>query len=335
MRPYSIKSYIARFIGDSKFVNALAVETLSFSQCSSADKDIVALFLPLFLDAAVSHFKLEMYSSKDKFACHKDDYPYSSWSDCQSSDKRGERDASVIVDLHQHLLRVDKEKASELLRQIQAQTEHLAESELNRLIVALLKQMMGIINQCPLDACQFYQSMMATYVTRAVKPEPKKPGDWSRPEEISDCPQENCSICLPVKEFMLNPAEQTRRLDLSDDDSSHIRLRLSWRCDKSWDMSRKPPVFVISKTLIAWESEHSAWKGRAEQAQKHFKLLVPQGDLKRCLGDKYDAIVGLGMVKVPDEVRDLTAQNTNSADESSKKYPDGQIIPQKRPRSDA
>jgi hypothetical protein len=76
MRLYSIKPFVARFIGDSNFVNALAVEVLSFSKRSSADKDLVARLLPLFLDAAVSQFKLEKYSSIGEDSAYRN--PYSS-----------------------------------------------------------------------------------------------------------------------------------------------------------------------------------------------------------------------------------------------------------------
>jgi hypothetical protein len=317
MRLYSIKPFVARFIGDSDFVNALAVAVLSFSQSSSADEVMVARFLPLFLDAAASQFKLKKYSSIDKVSAYR--YPSSSWPDCSNSWERGERDASVIVDLHQHLVRWDKEKASELLRQIQAQTQHIDEYELNRLVVPLLEQMMGIINQCPLDACQFYQSMMTTYITRNVKPEPKKPVDWSQPGEMTDCGQPHCSICLPVKEFMLHPVEEQRKFKFTDYDSlNHVQDLLSSRCYLSVDCySSEFRQLSVMKGSSQCRIEHEKWETRAKTALKNFKRFVPQDDLKRCLGDKYDAIVGLKMLMLPEEDGDLTVLNIDSDDESS------------------
>ncbi len=317
MRLYSIMPFVARFIGDSNFVNALAVEVLSFSQCSNADEVIVARFLPLFLDAAASQFKLEKYSSIDKDPAYRP--PYSLWPHCNPFWGKGGCDARVIVDLHQHLVRWDKEKASELLRQIQAQTQHIDERELNRLVVPLLERMMDIINQCPLDACEFYQSMMTTYITRTVKPEPKKQGDWSQPGEITDCGQPHCSICLPVKEFMLHPVEQQRKFRFTDEDSlDHVRHLLSSRCDKFVDhYSEEYPALSITKEWSQCEIEHEEWKDRAMTALKHFKRLAPQDDLRRCLGDKYDAIVGLKMLMLPEEDEDLTGPNIDSDDDSS------------------
>ena len=63
--------------------------------------------------------------------------------------------------------------------QIQSQTESLPYDELDRLVIPLLEQMMHVMALCTVDASEFYQSMMTTYITRVVQKEPKKPSDWA------------------------------------------------------------------------------------------------------------------------------------------------------------
>jgi hypothetical protein len=179
--------------------------------------------------------------------------------------------------------------------------------------------MMGIINQCPLDACQFYQSMMTTYITRAVKPEPKKPGDWSQPGELGDCGQPHCSICLPVKEFMLDPVEKEREFNFANYESLyHVRNLLSSRCDLFLHYSGGSKALSVTKGMSECRVEYNKWEERAKTALRHFTRFVPRADLKRCLGDKYDVIVCLKMLRLPKENENVTAQNTDPSDESSK-----------------
>ena len=312
----------------------MAVEILSYSQSSNPDEDLVARFFPLILDAAASQFELEKYSSAAKNMYHCDEYPYSSWPGCYNENERGCRDASIVVRLHQRLLQADGTKASKLLDQIQSQIESLRYEELDRLVVPLLGQMIYIVDLCPPEACQFYQSMMATYITRVVQKEPEKPSDWARPNEFKKCYYSECSTCQSLQEFLVNPGEESRGFPLLTD-SWHLEHSVPDQCKTSTDGSQKPPVLIVSKTLKGWEENHSKWQERASKAQATFRRL-PQKELKQCLAEEYDAIMDLSMVKLQDE--GVTAQTTDTLEESTANLLDKQsqsTVPQKRSWSDS
>lgn len=301
---YRLKSFISRFVGDAAFVNGLAVEILCFLQSSSTKNDLVARLFRQILDAAASQFKLQEYSSHDKwctggerpFSFVDGDYPYSSWRECGTEEK-GRRDASIIVSLHQQLLQADGGRASELLRRIQSESEIVADTVLKRLVIPLLEQMIYVVARCPLDAHEFYQSMLTTYITRVVGKEPKKPSDWARPGE-SGCSRSDCSNCQSLREFLLDPKEESRKFDLSS--FGHIRYWVLKHCDISQieDKSATKQTVVATKNMKDWEWEHSKWEKRAVTAQKFLKGL-PQDELKQCLGqEKLDDIMDLRMVKL-------------------------------------
>ena len=311
----------------------MAVEILSFSQSSSPDKELVARLFPLILDAAASQFELEKYSSAAKNSHDCTDYPYSSWPDCHYENDKGRRDASIIVKLHQRLLETDRKKASKLLGRIQSQSQSLRHEELDRLVLPLLEQMMSIVDLCPSDACQFYQSMMATYITRVVQKEPEKPSDWARPNEHKRCDGWECRDCESLQKILLDPTEESRRFISLD--SWHRKYNVPKQCKISTDESQKPPAIIVSKTLKGWEEDHEKWQERASKAQEAFRRL-PQKELKQCLTDKYDAIMDLGIVKLQD--KDTTAQTTETLAKSVGNQSDEQpqsVLPQKRARSDS
>jgi hypothetical protein len=307
----SVKPFIARFSGDSNISNALAVEILSYSQSSSHEKDVVARLLPLVLDVAASQFELQKYSSASKRSPLLADYPYSSWPSC--CEGKGQRDAGIVVGLYQHLLLSDGKKASNLLSKIQLQTESLPHAELDRLIIPLLEQMMHVVDLHSPEACKFFQSMMETYIMRVVQKEPEKPRDWSRPNECKIC-FSFCSDCVLLREFLMDPREERRRFVVS---SEHLRFNVPSQCEISAYDRENPTVFIVTKTLRGWEENHLEWKNRASKAQETFKRL-PQIELKQCLAEKYDKIIGLDMVKLQDE--DSIAQAIDAREEINENH---------------
>ena len=314
----------------------MAIEILSFSQSSSPDMNLVERLFPLVLDAAASLFELQKYSSAAKKSSSRDDYPYSSWPNCYYEVEKGRCDASIIVGLHKRLLQSDREKAGKLLEKIQSQTESLPYDELGRLVIPLLKQMIYIVDLCPLNARQFYNVMITTYITRVVQKEPEKPSDWARPDEKRKCYDSECTSCPGLQEFLMDPKEKSRRFVLHKD-HWHLNYISGDYCETSLDESQKPATLTVTKTLKAWEANHSKWQKRASDAQETFRQL-PQEELKQCLAEDYNALMDLRMVKIKDE--DFVVNQTtdtpqksmvgNPSDESSRS-----MIPQKRSCSDS
>ena len=289
------------------------------------------LFL-FVLDAAASQFGLQQYSSAAKTSTSHDEYPYSSWPECQNESDKGRSDASLVVDLHQRLLQADGKKASELLGHIQSQTESLSFEELDRLVIPLLEQMIYIVDLCPRDACQFYQSIMATYITRVVQKEPEMPRDWARPNDKIKC-DSKCKACQPLQEFLADPGEESR--EFVSPPYGHFKWSVPDQCTKSEDLSQTPPVYIVTKTLKGWEEDYAKWQERASKAQEVFQRL-PQEKLRRCLAEKYDEIMDLRMVKLPN--KGSTSLTNDTAKKTTDNQPNelsGSTVPQKRARSDS
>jgi hypothetical protein len=230
---------------------------------------LVGRLFPLVLDAAASQFDLQKYSSASK-GSSRGDYSYSSWPDCYKDEERGRRDAGNVVGLYQQLLRSNGKKAFDLLGKIQLQTESLPNTEQSRLVIPLLQQMIDVVDRRSPHSRQFYQSMIATYITQVVQKEPGKPKDWSRPSEIEGCcwAISNCPTCQLLHEFLMNPREESRRFVL--DKSGHLKYSVPARCNKSYESET---VLIVTKTLKGWEENHMKWQKRASEAQETFKLL--------------------------------------------------------------
>ncbi|KAL9106939.1 MAG: hypothetical protein Q9187_008495, partial [Circinaria calcarea] len=228
----------------------------------------------------------------------------------------------------------DGKQASELLDQIQSQTESLPCEELDRLVIPLLEQLIYIVDLCPSNACQFYQSIMATYITRVVQKEPEMPSDWARPNDKVKCCRSMCEECQPLQEFLADPGEESRGFILPMN-CWHFECSVPDQCKMSKDLSQNPPVYTVTKTLKGWEQDHAKWEERVSKAQEIFQRF-PQDKLRRCLARKYDEIMDLRMVKLPHE--GSTGQADNTAKESTDNQsnePSRPMIPQKRARSDS
>lgn len=309
---------MARFAGDSDFVNALAVEIFSFSQSACPSDDLVARLLPLVADAAVSQFELQKYSSTSKKSSSQDDYPYSSWPDCCDDCERGRRDAGILTSLYQHILKFNVMKASELLDQIQAQTECLDCDELDRLILPFLEQMMYTMDLRSDEARRFYQRVMTTYMTQLVQKEPVKPSDWARPDEQEEC-HRKCPDCRWLHEFLMDSREESCSFVLPKD-YSHLISSIPRQCKTSIDKSQRPSVLLVTKTLQAWKENHSQWQQRLSKVQATFRRF-PQEALRLLLAEKYEAITGLRMAKEDSTTQTsdtLRRSNENCAEERSR-----------------
>jgi hypothetical protein len=285
----SIKPFITRFLWDSNFSNALSIEILSFSQSLTPNEDLVTRLFPLVVNAAASHFELQRYSSALK-RYPSDDYPYSSW----PYEEKGRRDASIIVKFHQQVLQFDRKKAFALLRQIQSETESLPDYELDRLVIPLLEQMVYLVDLSPVDAQQFYTSMLTTYIRRVVQKEPEKPSDWARLNEKLKCYSSTCRDCPMLEEFLADTEAESRSFEAR---GPLCYTAVPHKCTQVKDNSQEPPLIVVTKTLKGWEENHAQWEKRASKARETLKRL-PLEQLKQCLAKDYDAIMDLRMVRV-------------------------------------
>ena len=229
--------------------------------------------MPSTLNAAVSQFELEKWSSASKCSSSsRRDYPYSSRPDSYKAEDGPKRDVNIVANLHKHLLESHPANASELLVKIQSQAKSICDKEIDALIVSLLEKMIYIIDQCPPDARPFYVSLITTYTVRFVKDEPEKPNNWARPSEKNEvkCYDKSCSDCDSLRKFLLNPVEETYAFEVSEKDW-HCRFQVPSECNLSRDESQKPPVWTVAKTYKRWERSHAEWEKRASKAQNSLR----------------------------------------------------------------
>lgn len=302
-------------------MNAFAVEILSFSQSSIADRDLVARLFPLVQDSAVAQFELQQYSSAYKLLASADrDFPYSSWPNHENTDRKetkAHKDARNVVNLYQRVFQSDQTTAHKLLDKIQSQTESITLDKLKRLVIPLLIQMLQVVDKSSTEACKFYQTMMTTYIMRSVQKEPEKPKDWSRPdEEIGNCYTRSCVDCAVIKEFLMDPEKQSHEFD-SLEVADHFYYKTIGSCTRR---RKGPSKLTVTKTTKAWEKAHTEWERHASATQAAFQSF-PQAELKQCLGIHYEAIMDLRVVKVhnnapPPDATDTAADHVTTSSEA-------------------
>ena len=290
---YSVKPFIARFTGRPGFSNKLTLKVIISIQDPSKSETITARLLPLVLGIVVPQFKLaEWYSAPGWLGDLKAEY---------TTYEQAGRDAKNIARFHQHLFESSPTDATILLAMIQSQLQTASVEAIAWLTIVLLKEMTPIVDQCPLEAGQFYTTLLTSFVQKFVQQEPERPTDWAQPKKAEnfDVNRYNgcrrCSSCPALQEFFLASTEESRTFT-EPLDLPHLQDRVKcYRglCQASLDESQSPPVLTLTKIA----EDHAAWKERASKAQESFAKL-PQDALKQALGDDYDAITNLDMVRL-------------------------------------
>ena len=318
-------------------MNAFAIEILSYAQNSNHATIVASRLFSLVLDAAVSLFELQKYSSISKDLSSQTDYPYSSWASYNSIENVG-HDASLIVNLYKLLLQSDEEKAFVLLNKIQFQAECISLNEMDRLVFSFLEQTICKVETYYPTYCQFVWSTMTIYLVRMVRKEPKIPKDWSRPNRKILCNRAGCPFCPRLQEFLRDPREESHKWLLDPNPNTQIQLfRKNMRPTEyeiHIDRLENPKVLTITKITEAWEKAHRRWQKRASIAQETFRRL-PQPTLKRCLAEKYESIMDLHMLKVlyrdpsddPPELWDIQRQRLIDDNSGSEHDLDSDYVP--------
>lgn len=281
-------------------------ELLSYSQTSNPDTGPMKRLFPLLMEAAVTHFELQEYSSAKKSPCRR---PYSSWPDCNNQEEKGRRDASIVVDLYQRLLRHDTQKATALLGRISNQIFSISQKELDRFVFPLLEQMLSVVDLCSLDVRKFYQTAMFWYVIRVVRTEPEKPTDWAKPFE-SLCYIRDCVDCQSLQKFMLDPDKQTE--SFAAQQPSHLFGRVPGECKKKYQPGE---MVAVTKTHKIWEKEYDRWQERASATSQKFRRL-PEEQLRTCLEGQYEPTMNLRMVKIRGWESDPPVDKKRARDQS-------------------
>ncbi|KAH8744688.1 hypothetical protein F5883DRAFT_654985 [Diaporthe sp. PMI_573] len=181
----------------------------------------------------------------------------------------------LIRDFYNQTLAHDKDLASNLLRQLSTQAPNCREE----------------YSSLEVQTC--FQSLVGAYITKTVGEEPSKPEDWARPAEVYKC-YSGCKACSELNPFLKDPKAKEITIALNADDQNHIK----WHFDylETGNGDREGEV-RYTKTLKGWEKRRRNWVLDGEAAQKKLQEL-PKDALKQALGDKYDTLMGLDLVRI-------------------------------------
>jgi hypothetical protein len=139
-----------------------------------------------------------------------------------------------------------------------------------------------------------FQQVLSTYVENYVQLEPQISKDWSRPTVAPDCQD-----CDALNIFLANPNQQVFSFRAAAKRRDHIYSKVSnTGIEQYTDKSASSPYsLVLTKNTKYYELAHKAWEHRCTIAKSHLQGIDSEIDLRPFLGDLYDPITSLWMMK--------------------------------------
>ncbi|KAH8755012.1 hypothetical protein F5883DRAFT_620667 [Diaporthe sp. PMI_573] len=271
----AVTDFIDRFKEFKEFVNALNIELLlELSNPKNVRKEFLRDLFRVISEFAISTFDFELYYAYVK-------HLYYSNTDV------------LIRDFYNQTLAHDKDLASNLLRQLSTQAPNAEKNTVLGVLLPLMKELLPSVDTGSLEVQTCFQSLVGAYITKTVGEEPSKPEDWARPAEVYKC-YSGCKACSELNPFLKDPEAKEITIALNADDQNHIK----WHFDylETGNGDREGEV-RYTKTLKGWEKRRRNWVLDGEAAQKKLQEL-PKDALKQALGDKYDTLMGLDLVRI-------------------------------------
>lgn len=148
------------------------------------------------------------------------------------------------------------------------------------------------------NECREHVSMiLQAYIIRFVRPQPKRPLDWSLSPTKVKC---KCHDCLELKAFIRDGNRQMCQFRMIQRRRTHLEKQLFSK-DFQYETVRSsmPHILVITKVHAVYQQEHSEWQTRFKRAQKCIQQLDTNPWLEQVLGDKYDEIVNMRCADKP------------------------------------
>lgn len=190
----------------------------------------------------------------------------------------------------------------QLISKILVETYAIPIGHYDEVLLPLLKVFLKILLEKEADLTKprvrlLFQQGLAIYIDRYIRPEPRKPTDWTR--YAREC---LCEYCVELNSFLLDPNMQQCRFTKNFGVRMHLQSQLSADEDDykvETDMSSAAHTLVITKTSACSQylRESIAWKSRSAAASQKIRSLG-LGPLRELLGDQFDAIINLIWVKL-------------------------------------
>ncbi|KAI9892740.1 MAG: hypothetical protein M1814_001160 [Vezdaea aestivalis] len=260
-----------------KFPCELIVDLLLHSEDSETSRPFVQQLLQLCLEPAILNFDLQDYAN---------------YVNCR---KAGDiyHEAGPVRALINLASNLDKAKFSAFLERLLKQAPVLSSKHMESFSIPFLGEAMLALDVSSSEVQKFVQTYLVLHVTKFVGPEPEKPTDWARPEEVATSCSPACDDCSKLDKFLRDPKAPTYNLPKAPDwhiKSSHNSFIYLEEKRKNYE------TVAVTKTLKRWERQHTEWEKRVETTLNALQKL-PQAKLKCCCADLYDEIMSLRMLR--------------------------------------
>ena len=313
-----VRSFVDKFQELQTFTNALMVELFFHLQEQPRSDKFLESLLQRIIESAISNFDLPRFASYLKTRLSRD------FKGSLHNSRGQGSPGGPIRAFYEYISAHKPEKVSQWLRKVQAQASGSAVEQLNGFLMSFLEELIPAVDASSLEVQKCIQSLVTAYIIGMVGKEPRKPSDWTRPDEVSKCWQK-CNDCTRINTFLMDPKLQ--RHTVSGKHSYHVPSEFNYFKYFEVEGDKYNPV-AVTKTLKWWEEKHQEWENRASAAMKALGKL-PQDELKQCLADQCDEIMDLRVVKV------TTEDDDSSEGKNQKRYETRSTVPQKRERDDA
>ncbi|KAL8754030.1 MAG: hypothetical protein Q9199_004627 [Rusavskia elegans] len=278
-----VRIFIEHSRNNNLLINPLVVELLSQSNHQGRSKTYLETLLRNIVESAVSNFDLCQNATYTTSLISPNQSQSSSRSRGQEASAMSRRLAGPIKAFYEYTSGCKQDLPAHLLQRIQATASELTAEQSNGFLVLFLWELMPVADTSFKEA-------------QSLGHEPKKPTNWTRLEEMSTCSCA-CDRCSKMNTFLKDPEASYHALGNRD-----YHLQYQFHDFKYFDVEKKQtwnPVGV-TKTNRWWEEQYPKWQSRAEKVLGAIKKL-PQGRLKEYLGDEYDWVMDLRMVKIVDD----------------------------------
>ncbi|KAL8820946.1 MAG: hypothetical protein Q9223_000934 [Gallowayella weberi] len=321
-----VRIFIEHFHDNNLLINPLLVELLSQSNHQGPSKIYLETLLRKIVESAVSNFNLCQYATYTATRTPPNQSEASSRSRGQEGSAISRKLAGPVKAFYEYTSTCQQDLPAQLLQRIQATASELTAEQSNGFLISFLSELIPVADTSFNEAQTCIRALITLYIIRTVGHEPKKPTDWTRLEEMYTGSHDN--DISRTNTFLKDP--ETSYYALGNE--SIYDLKFSFHDFKYFDFEQKGywgPIAGVTKTNKWWEEQYSNWQSRGEGALGAIKTL-PQDRLKECLGDEYDMVMDLRMVKIVD---DAVVDDAIQGDNEEKA--DGSSVPQKRRRGNS
>ena len=195
---------------------------------------------------------------------------------------------------------------AELLRSINMQAEEANAEALHRVYMAFLKRLYANAQDHVLFTTtqtyqQLYRHIITRFALRWVDLEPVQPTTMVC--QPRGCGDPKCRDCHDLDDFLRHSSREVLELTMAGYRRSHVEGRLGgMRCiaKRTVHATRgRSHTLRLTKALQkVWQEDHNAWCGRCSAAINKIKSLAAPQDLQRLLGDNYEDLMHLRLVRM-------------------------------------